>query len=69
MENTLDELHDKIEKTIQHMNRQIAEKELEKDNEIREQMDLREQETLAANAEIDAQGKRIWELEEELDAE
>ncbi|KAG8873257.1 hypothetical protein FRB98_009135 [Tulasnella sp. 332] len=69
LENTLEELHDKIEKTIQHMNHQISEKELEKENELRDIAEQREQETLAANAEINEQGKRIWELEEELEAE
>ncbi|KAG9014667.1 hypothetical protein FRB94_011845 [Tulasnella sp. JGI-2019a] len=69
LENTLEELHDKIEKTIQHMNHQIAEKEIEKETELRDIAEQREQETLAANTEINEQGKRIWELEEELEAE
>lgn len=63
LQNTLSELHDKIERTIEHMNQQLAEKEEEKIEEIR----IREEELSAANAEVSSLRKTIHALEEDAE--
>lgn len=54
---------------MEHLDREIKEKEIEKQEALRDLAEQHDRDMIATNAEIDAQGKRIWELEEALDEE
>ncbi|KAG9049402.1 hypothetical protein FS837_010342 [Tulasnella sp. UAMH 9824] len=60
---------DQIEKAMEHLDREMKEKEFEKQEALRDLAEQHERDMVATNTEIDAQGKRIWELEEALDEE